>query len=387
MSMNLIIIVIRYIALAMLYAGVGMNISSFNTPLLLVMLSTIIINQLRFFTFKKNNLFVIATIILEAILVSYITSLYSGSLIFGFIGIILDSIFLLEENVGYKVIGLIALNLVILGRYFDLFSFLTTIFVLIMISLLAFYIRYENKQKINAQTLYDKLKTSEEMLKKANNDLELYASSIEELTLLKERNRISREIHDSVGHALSTTLIQLGAMEQISLKENSKVAPLASNLREFVKASYEDVRKAVKELKPIEYSTYEDLIRVEELVKNFIKLTGIDVRLTISKNKWKLNSYQSLAIYRIIQEALSNSSRHGKAKTINIIINFNESNVIITIQDNGIGCQNIYNGVGLNSISERVKELKGNFSYNTAPTQGFLLKVTLPKESGGEIFE
>ena len=69
-----------------------------------------------------------------------------------------------------------------------------------------------------ARELYDKLKVSEEKLIEVNKELEGYVDTIEEITLLKERNRISREIHDSVGHALSTAMIQLTAMEAIAEK-------------------------------------------------------------------------------------------------------------------------------------------------------------------------
>ena len=82
----------------------------------------------------------------------------------------------------------------------------------------------------------------------ANQELEVYVQSIEEITLLKERNRISREIHDSVGHALSTAMIQLSAMEAIGKKEESSLGEMAGNLREFINESFQDVKKAVKEL-------------------------------------------------------------------------------------------------------------------------------------------
>ena len=105
---------------------------------------------------------------------------------------------------------------------------------------------------------------------------------------LKERNRISRDIHDSVGHAISTAMIQLNAIEVIAKKEKSSVAPLAANLRDFLKDGLQEVRIAIAQLKPSEYKTYQELYRIEELIQNFEKLSGINVRLTISKNKWEL---------------------------------------------------------------------------------------------------
>ena len=76
-------------------------------------------------------------------------------------------------------------------------------------------VKDEEGRKLEAQNLYDKLRGKDEELKRVNKELEVYANTIEEITILRERNRISREIHDNVGHALSTIIIQLGAIEKI----------------------------------------------------------------------------------------------------------------------------------------------------------------------------
>ncbi len=85
---------------------------------------------------------------------------------------------------------------------------------LIVISLLTQYIKEQDISLLKSEETYYKLRISEDNLIKANRDLEIYADSIKELTTLRERNRISREIHDSVGHSLSTIIIQLGAIEK-----------------------------------------------------------------------------------------------------------------------------------------------------------------------------
>lgn len=187
---------------------------------------------------------------------------------------------------------------------------------------LGLYIKEEHEKKLDAQLLYDELRISEEKLKQAKEELELYGASITELAVLKERNRISRDIHDSVGHALSTAIIQLNAMEVIASKENSSVAPLALNLREFLKNCLQEVREAISTLKPSEYQTYQELYRIEELIENFKKLSGMNVRLTISKQKWELSPKMGLTLYRAIQETLSNALRHGQATDASISIHF-----------------------------------------------------------------
>ena len=243
------------------------------------------------------------------------------------------------------------------------------------------YIASLYSTKLEAQKLYDKLRISEEKLIEANTELEGYVQSIEEITVLKERNRISREIHDSVGHALSTAIIQLSAMETIAEKEESQLKEMIKNLRLFINDSFQDVKKAVRELKPSEYDNYQGVFRLQDVCKNFEKMTGIKVKTVMSKGEWNLSSKQINHLYRITQEALSNSLKHGKATQVNVIMNFTDDEFIISFNDNGIGTDKIIeSGVGLKSIKERAEELNGMVDLKSSKGNGFFIKVMVPRE-------
>jgi len=244
-------------------------------------------------------------------------------------------------------------------------------------------IRDEYEEKINAQNLYDKLRQREEELKKANKDLESYANTIEEITLLRERNRISREIHDNVGHALSTIMIQLAALSNIIPLNPKKAIEMSDNLAKFTDDSLQNVRAAVRSMKPREFEEYEGLVSITEMVKNFEKLSGIRVNLRFSDKFWSLNSDQTMVIYRLIQEFLSNSIRHGKATEVNMFLNFMERSLRIYMKDNGIGCGKIHEGVGLKSIRERVKVWGGNMEYYSKEGEGFEIAATIERDSLG----
>lgn len=125
----------------------------------------------------------------------------------------------------------------------------------------------------------------------------------------------------------------------------------------------EEIRKALKELKPREFKEYETILSIENLIKDFSKLTGIDVKFAFTKSKWNLDEKSSLVLYRAIQEFLSNSAKHGKATKVNIFIHFNNDEFIVTMQDNGKGTDEIKPGMGLTSIAERVKEIDGSLTY------------------------
>ena len=155
---------------------------------------------------------------------------------------------------------------------------------------------------------------------------------------------------------------------------------MAANLRDFTRKGLEEIRKALKELKPKEFKEYETILSLENLIKDFSKLTGIDVKLTFTKSKWNLDEKSSLVLYRAVQEFLSNSAKHGKATKINIYIHYDDE-LIVTLKDNGIGTDEIKPGMGLTSLAERIKEIGGSLSYESKRNNGFFMRIVL--KSGG----
>ncbi len=237
----------------------------------------------------------------------------------------------------------------------------------------------ERGKKQIAQELYDQLRVSEERLKEAYDTLEQYSQTIEELTLLRERARISRELHDSAGHALSTLGIQLQAIRSLIQKDPGQAEQMIGHLVGFTQESLENVRRTVRELRPIEFDHFEGIFAIEELIKTFRKLTGMDVRLIRSKAGYSINSDQSHQLYRIVQECLSNSLRHGKAQRVQISIQFLEDGVYSQIKDDGQGSFPIQFGMGLKGIRERVDSLGGTMAVFSEPGKGFEVNVHLPR--------
>lgn len=378
MKNRFLLISIRYLAIILIiFTMILYNKTLINMFSVGIVLLYIINNQVRFFNFQQREAYLILSILVEWIIVYISFTHHGGVLFFYFLPSVLDGAFFLKEYKA-KIISFLAIIAVaVIGRDLHSKELLITTFSLITLIALSNYIKEEVQGKLKAQELYDKLRISEEELKKAKEDIEAYASSIEELTLLRERNRISREIHDSVGHSLSTTIIQLGAIEKMAKTNGEMASTLAKNLGDFVKESLQEVRGAVRALKPREFEKYEGILAIEELVKNFQKLTGVQVKLRYSKQSWNLNSDHSFVIYRVIQEFMSNSLRHGKATEISIFMHFNQDNLIITLRDNGVGAQKVTKGIGLQSIWERVNELRGEISYDTEVNKGFTLKVVL----------
>ncbi len=371
------LLLMRYISFCILTFQLFVEVENKSIVSLVFLLLFIINNHLRMFYLEKERS-AILSIIIELVFIPLAQLNFGGTIIFYLIGVSID-LFPLKSKIVKYGLGLIILfigiypkfsgpiedgiiNFVLLGIFFILLSYISRLF----------------STKVEAQQLYDKLRVSDEKLIEANKELEGYVESIEELTLLKERNRISREIHDSVGHTLSTAMIQLSAMEAIAEKENSSMKDMIGNLRAFISESFQDVKRAVRELKPDEYDNYQGILRLQDVCKNFERMSGVELKVIISKGDWNLSTKQINHLYRMIQEILSNSLKHGKATIVKVIMNFTEDEFVISFSDNGVGTDKIVeSGLGLKSIRERVAEI---VHMKSSKDNGFFVKVIVPRE-------
>lgn len=359
--------------------------SSFYLSFILLLIY-IMNSQFRMFYLIHKKYFFIMSIIIE-VLIGLCLYHFLGGFIFLYLFIsILDLSLCLNKYYSILLIILIyILSCFLLMKHTTSYNNILTVLIINTLCIFSFafigiYSREERSKKLEAQELYDKLRISEDKLLEAYKELELYSNTIEELTLLRERTRVSRELHDSVGHSLSTLIIQLQAIQALIQKSPEAASNMLGEMVKFTKNSLENVRRTVRKLKPIEFEAYEGIFPIEELIKNFEKLTGINVKLILSKEKWKLNSSQSHNLYRIVQESLSNSLKHGHAKNIQVSIQFFQDKIYSQIKDDGMGCDAACPSFGLKGIKERVKELNGSVDFHTSKGKGFEIIITLPKQ-------
>ncbi|CDM70409.1 Sensor Kinase [Clostridium bornimense] len=374
------LIFIRYISFGILLFQIFIQCQNSSIVSIIFILLFIINNNIRIFYFK-SDIEKIISILIELALIPLAQLKFGGYILIYLIGVIIDIFTLNNKKVKYiyAVIIIVIAIMATFGKDKEA-SFINFIIIELLYILLSYIARLYST-KLEAQKLYDKLRVSEEKLIEVNKELEGYVDSIEEITLLKERNRISREIHDSVGHALSTAMIQLTAMEAIAEKENSTMKNTIKKLRSFINDSFQDVKRAVRELKSDQYENYKGILRLQDVCKNFQRMTGIEVKVIISKGQWNLSTKQVNHLYRITQEVLSNSLKHGKASTIKVIMNFTDSEFIISFSDDGIGTYKIVeSGVGLKSIKERAEEIEATVDMRSVSGKGFFVRIIVPKE-------
>ena len=368
-------IILRYLYIIFYLVLVFYNSIEFSTFDICIMLVFLINNQIRFFAITNKKISFLS-IVLECFMGIYLYKLVPnyGQIIF--IPAAIDVIYRFEKYMSLLYLSFITFYIVFTNSFEQLAFLLIEI---IPIVLLGQDVRGEVSKKRTAQDLYDELRMKDEALRIANEELKDYAATLEEVTLLRERNRISREIHDNVGHALSAIRIQLGAIEVIAKKDGEKASLMASNLSKFTEKSLNDVRMVVRDMKPREFYEYEGIIAISEMIKNFEKMTGISVKLAVSKKVWKMNSDEVMTIYRITQEFLSNSLRHGKSTEVKIFMNFLEDCLRVQYKNNGEGASEVKEGTGLSGIRERLSVFGGSMKYYTGKEEGFELIINMPK--------
>lgn len=383
------LIIVRYtayflVAVSVIFSG---NVESKSLLWLVVFLLIYIINiNVRMFLLKNKSGKIIS-LLAELIFISIGYRMFGGLIFIYYFISILDSAIMLEKPWSYIMTILFYTAMIVQStnpvyssiQQSQIVNVIFATLIAVSFGILGQYINEERKRKKEAQKLYDKLRLSEEKLISAYEKLEEYSSTIEELTILRERNRISREIHDSVGHTLSTLIIQLQAIPYVMNSDAEKGKKMIEELVSYTKKGVEDVRRTVKELQPTDFESFQGIFALKDLVSNYEKLTGIKIRFIISKDKWELNSDQSFTLYRILQEALSNSSRHGKAKEIEISLQFMEDKLYLHIKDNGTGVNNPTPGFGLNGMNERAKSLGGYIDIYSEEGRGFEINVTIPR--------
>lgn len=222
----------------------------------------------------------------------------------------------------------------------------------------------------------EELRKSNIRLVEFNISLQDYTIRAQRENIINERNRISREIHDSVGYILTNLIAILDYTRELVLTGQELALEKLNCCREQARTALEEIRRAVRALRPPVEINYQQAIY--SLTKAFSETTGVEVNMLFSKSVEKMDDEYEKHIYRIIQEALTNSFRHGQASKITISLSIKQKQLWVIIEDNGLGIKDFKFGCGLTGIRERIKPLGGVMRIESAPGEGFTIKVYLP---------
>jgi signal transduction histidine kinase len=239
-----------------------------------------------------------------------------------------------------------------------------------------------SQMRLNEQHAREKAETLAKQLEFANHQLAEYASQAEELAATQERNRLAHDIHDNLGHYLTIVNVQIEAAKVTCESDPARALDALNKAQELAKKGLASVRESVAALRvsPVENRPLSDAIA--ELVDES-QSSGIPIRFNIVGDARPIESKSALALYRVVQEGLTNVHKHSHASHVDIELDFSRPDRIrLTLRDDGVGAADTSGGFGLIGLRERAHLLGGEFKAETQPNQGFILDVALPLVEG-----
>lgn len=214
----------------------------------------------------------------------------------------------------------------------------------------------------------------------AHRQLQAYAVQIESLAVAEERNRLAREIHDSLGHYLTAITVQLEAAGKLSATQPERAAQAIATAQGLARESLSEVRRSVSALRASPLDTASLGKAIGEVAEN-LRAGGVATTFTIEGGAYPLPLQTKTALYRVAQEGLTNARKHANASAVQVTLAYTPEQVTLTISDNGTGQRGEeVEGFGLLGLRERIALLGGLLEAGDCPEGGFQLRVEVPVE-------
>lgn len=252
-------------------------------------------------------------------------------------------------------------------------NFLDIINLLFFILFLMIYIANEGQEN-------ERMTQELIMVHQVNHELENYAAVSEKIAEDKERKRLAREIHDTLGHALTGIAAGVDAciaMIDINPQATKKQLMVISKV---VRQGIVDVRNSLNKLRPGALEQHGFKGAIENMIEEFTSVSDLTISLDYRLDKVDFENTKEDILFRVIQESVTNAVRHGDATHIDISLYIEDNSLYLKIQDNGQGCEEIHYGFGLKQMKERLGMINGKVAYDGH--HGFLTIVTIPLQEG-----
>lgn len=244
----------------------------------------------------------------------------------------------------------------------------------LLISLSCFFAYVTASLKVKERTYkesYDRERQYRYELEQSKIKLINMSKEIAHITEIKERNRIAREIHDTVGHRIAGVLLQLQASFKLREKDNCKSDELLQDSIENLSDTLIVLRNTVHNIKPKEKVGIE---YIKQIIDNF-KFCPVNFSYKGDFNNISANNAEIICL--IIKEALTNVLKHSKADNVVINIELYDKFIRLYIKDNGVGCEKIKEGLGISGMKERLSNIGGSLSIDS--NDGFMIVAIIPR--------
>jgi signal transduction histidine kinase len=232
---------------------------------------------------------------------------------------------------------------------------------------------------------FNRIVFSYQVIRRQNQTLEQYAKQIEQLTLLEERNRMARELHDTVGHVFTTAIVGMDAVIRLIDTSPETAKANLQELRSIAHKGLEEIRHFIHHMSQNQISK-PLLSSITQIANEFAFHTNTKVTVRSAELKEPhLPEAVKLALIRCLQESLTNAKRHGQAQSVQVELTYHSRSIEMSITDDGTGFEPTHEGFGIRSMKERLRGLQGTLQITSKPGEGTRVICTVPL--GGDWYE
>ena len=200
---------------------------------------------------------------------------------------------------------------------------------------------------------------------------------------MEERNRITREIHDTIGYSLTNVAMMLEAAQDLAKNGPQRLLEKLRAARLQIQQGLENTRRALYLLRDKEETEPIGLPAIQRMVSVFGRASGIQVDVEYGDLPLSSGNEMDGVMFHFIQESLTNAFRHGRASLIQVRFWRQNGEYRIVVRDNGVGAENISEGIGMTGMRERLGKLGGTLTVQNA-ADGFEIRALIPIADSSE---
>jgi len=339
-----------------------------------------------------NYLYSLLEVVISVILIFLIYLSYNGIILFVFC----DCMYHLKKGLKYQVL-LVALGLIYLLANYEIVTYfyplvnieeyflvydasIRNCLIIIkrllegfnIILFIIFMIIYILKQIQENEYISKKLS----MVAMINKKMQKYVIVTEKFGEKNERKRLARELHDTIGHALAGMAVGVDACITMIDKNPQLAKAQLKIISKAIRKGMKDVRNSLNKMRPDFLQQYRLKEAIEKMKEEISDVTDLKINLNYQIDETGFDNKIEDILFRVIQESITNSIRHGLATVVDIDI-YKENNLLcLKIKDNGKGCKAINYGFGLKQMVERVSQIRGDINFYNE--NGFTTEIKIP---------
>jgi signal transduction histidine kinase len=258
------------------------------------------------------------------------------------------------------------------------------LFVALLFPFLTFFVYRPLKIQI------DEREHAEEALKESERQLRYLSKQIL-AAQERERRRISRELHDEFGQSLTLMKLQLRQLKDALREDQETAREECRNLLEYLDTTIENVRRISKDLSPLVLEDLGLTAALKWLADNFIGADDVHVVSDIDDVNDLFDGEESIIVYRIAQEGLTNIAKHAAATRVSLSVHRGDTEVTLMLEDDGVGFEaggsspgsEVREGLGLSITAERVRTVGGTIEVRSAKGAGTSVTIRIPVRLAG----